>query len=235
MVRDDRPQPFTHVCSAHISYLRAQELSKYNDSYFESEYWKEDIPGKTGNHNLTYNDPGHVRRFDFLASVLLQYCQGNMLDAGCGPGYLLERALDRGLSAQGVDASRAARNRFCARAGEKWGARFDIAQLNELPYGRDQFDTSICLDALEHLLVFDIFSAASELCRVTSRQLICSINSDNPYSFHPTILSADSWVALFESTEAVRLNAVETQALNAQIRERYPEYSMFVFHRVHRR
>jgi hypothetical protein len=52
---------------------------------------------------------------------------------------------------------------------------------------------------------------------------------DNPYRFHPSILSRGSWTAVFESTDLVTYDELETIRLNSEIKKQYNEYEMFVF------
>jgi len=224
-----------NIMAAHvaISKLREQERQKYDNSYFSEHYWREDLEGHTGNRGLSYDDPEHRERFSYLYELLVE--QNNpkqLLDAGCGPGYLLEHALLDGISARGVDCSASAREQFLARTKGNWATAFHIGSICSMPFPDRSFDLLLCLDVLEHLIVFDIFVAANELSRLASKDLICSINLDNPYFFHPTIISRESWTALFESTGFVRQNMARTDALNRAARRRYSEYDFFVFERL---
>src|SRR5262249_19617606 len=71
-----------------------------------------------------------------------------------------------------------------------------------------------------------------ELCRVCSALILCSINVDNPYRFHPTILSRESWIAIFESIGLARFDRSQTDSVNSRIRTLYSEYEFFVFRRA---
>jgi 2-polyprenyl-3-methyl-5-hydroxy-6-metoxy-1,4-benzoquinol methylase len=216
-----------------IAALRKQELDKYNQGYFAEHYWREDLPGKTGNRSLSYDDPDHEQRFQFLFDVLIKdRARSRILDAGCGPGLLLQKMLSAGADAYGIDSSLHAVRAFEARHGVPTGARVTLAHLHRIPFSDNAFEFSICLDVLEHLIVFDVLQAVTELCRVTSRRLICSINLDNPYRFHPTILSRESWGAAFESTNLVQLDVSETDRLNSLVKAKYEEYDLFVFRKL---
>lgn len=216
-----------------VKYLRAKEIAKYDEQYFAEHYWREDLPGKTGNKNLSYDDPYHEKRFQFLFDTLVGgNAWGRVLDTGCGPGHLLQRILNSGVEAYGIDCSYYALQNFRSSETKSGYARAMQGQLHQLPFSDDAFNLSICLDVLEHLLVFDAVAAVHELCRVTSEQIICSINLDNPYEFHNTILSRDSWNAVFESTNLVRLDEGETRRLNSLVKARYVEYDFFVFRKL---
>jgi 2-polyprenyl-3-methyl-5-hydroxy-6-metoxy-1,4-benzoquinol methylase len=219
-----------HPC---VAKLRMAEAKKYDPKYFAEHYWREDLPGLTGNRGLTYDDPGHGERFSFLVEALvLLNVPRQLLDVGCGPGFLLEKTLSNGIRALGIDVSATARNLFSERSKGRWPNAFVVGSLGKLPWPDRAFDLCICLDVLEHLIVFDIFDAVQEMCRVSSAEIICSINLDNPYRFHPTILSRDTWISVFESTGLVHYQDNRSLQLNAMIQARYSEYEFFSFLRM---
>ena len=161
--------------------LRINERKKYNEEYYNNHYWREDLPGQVGNQGLSYDDPNHNLRFGFLyESLVCPFSPKRMLDVGCGPGLLLERALASGVDAWGVDWSPVAQNLFSRRAPWRWRNRLKCASITNIPFLTHHCDLCICIDVLEHVPVFDIFHAIAELCRVCSRTIVCSINLDNP-------------------------------------------------------
>jgi 2-polyprenyl-3-methyl-5-hydroxy-6-metoxy-1,4-benzoquinol methylase len=225
---DMRPEDL--FSSPELRRLSTAEKSRYSAAYFKSEYWKEDLPGQRGNRGLSYEDVGHQARFDWLFEVTIGGgVAGKVLDAGCGPGHLLERALRSGLNATGLDVSEAALAAFLSRVPSHWQNRFRLAELFETGFNNGTFHTTVCSDVLEHLVVTDALRAVVELCRITSKEIICSINIDNPYQFHPTILSRASWESLFQSYPGISVLRSKTDWLNERARERYPEYDFFVF------
>lgn len=94
-----------------------------------------------------------------------------ILDAGCGPGITLE-ALDRAeldfdylgidVTPKMVDVAREAH----------YGRRFEVAEVNDLPYADRSFDISICKSVLEHLQSYQ--DAIFELVRVSESLVILS-------------------------------------------------------------
>jgi 2-polyprenyl-3-methyl-5-hydroxy-6-metoxy-1,4-benzoquinol methylase len=215
-----------------VEALRAQELAKYDREYFSTHYWREDLPGLTGNHGLSYDDPDHKLRFAFIYETLVApQTAKHLLDVGCGTGLLLLEALEHGIDAWGIDCSSVAKNIFIESAPREVWNRFDIASAASLPFDSSSFDLLVCMDVLEHLPVFDFVTAIQELCRVSSDKIVCSINVDNPYDYHPTILSRQSWVALFESVGGVIYDISKTEELNRRVKLRYPEYDIFFFRR----
>ncbi|MDQ6959169.1 MAG: class I SAM-dependent methyltransferase [Mariprofundaceae bacterium] len=71
------------------------------------------------------------------------YCQGRMLDLGCGEGSLLEAA---GLCGIGVDLHP---ERLSLAARKK--LRVALADGSQLPFADHSFDTVICMEVLEHV------------------------------------------------------------------------------------
>lgn len=213
-----------------VELVREREFRKYDNNYYTSHYWREDLYGQSGNRGLTYDDPDHSQRFSFLFKSLIDYRKPTrLLDVGCGPGLLLANALAVGIDAWGIDWSPVAQRLFAQSTPQQWWSRFRLSSMVKLPFLEKSFDLCVCMDVLEHLPVFDVFAAVGELCRVSSADILCSINLDNPYQFHPTILSRDSWIAIFESTGLARFDGPQTEEVNSRVRTRYSEYDFFVF------
>ena len=94
-----------------------------------------------------------------IASLLsrLTPLDGQVVDYGCGPGYLAERLLDLGVSCEGADVSGAtiavANCRLRGRPGWKGACLIDDAFFQ----GREgTIDLLICVETLEHLLSQDL-------------------------------------------------------------------------------
>jgi 2-polyprenyl-3-methyl-5-hydroxy-6-metoxy-1,4-benzoquinol methylase len=217
-----------------IAEFRTQELRKYDLEYFQTEYWKEDLPGKRGNGSRSYDDPDHRKRFDLLASAIGNTIRfDSLLDVGCGPGLLLRSLTPQHARLAGVDASETAIElaKNVKLATEPLSARADLfrADCTALPFDADTFDVVTCLDVLEHLPVFDVQSAIDEMIRVARRHLIVSINSDNPYHYHPTILSPGTWRAMLGAHGDIR-HDLELEAVLAQrVAVERDEYSFYCY------
>lgn len=219
---------------AAVAALRAKELEKYDEAYFRTEYWKEDIPGKRGNGGRTYDDPEHAARFDLIASTMARSARfDSLLDVGCGPGLLLRALAPGGARLAGIDASPTAIE--LARRVPLGGSRLaDRAELTlascwSLPFADASFDAVVCLDVLEHLLVFDIEAAIDEMVRVCRQHLILSINSDNPYFYHPTILSPDTWRTIFASRGRLSVDVELERAFAAEVAAKRDEYVFYCY------
>lgn len=216
-----------------VDRLRKEEQRKYTEEYFQTEYWKEDLPGQSGNRGLSYNDAQHSKRFSLLWSAVAELApEGSLIDVGCGPGHLVEQALKAGREILGVDCSEDAINAFHSRTDGAWRSAVTLAEARSLPKADQSVDVALCFDTLEHLVVFDIFAAVCELGRVASRRVIATINVDNPYEYHPTILSRNSWISVFEGTGLLRFNASATETITREVCNERPEYDFFVFDRT---
>jgi ubiquinone/menaquinone biosynthesis C-methylase UbiE len=97
---------------------------------------------------------------------------GSLLDVGCGEGFIageLKRRLPR-LKYTGVDISAEAIEKAKAKNPE---CTFISLSADQLPFEDDSFDTTICVETLEH--VEDPGSVVREICRVTRSTLIFSV------------------------------------------------------------
>lgn len=222
------------ISEAVKSAVREAELAKYDRHYFLSEYWKEDLPGQSGNRGLSYMDPGHVQRFQLLADAISQMGPfKSLLDAGCGAGGLLQ-ALGRSSDAElfGVDSSMDG----ISFAREQLGVASQIqvlrAELRGLPFADRRFEVLVCLDVLEHLPIFDIEDCLSEMFRVCDSTLILSINSDNPYFYHPTILSKGTWRTIFDAREGWSRNVNIEDLLEERVCSKRAEYDFYCYSRI---
>ena len=52
---------------------------------------------------------------------------------------------------------------------------------------------------------------------------------DNPYRYHPTILSRHSWETLFKITGILQQDNVKEDKINNECEHVHPEYDFFVF------
>ena len=110
--------------------------------------------------------------------LLNKYVVGKtVLDAGCGGGAFVDYLNGQGFQATGLDTYaiflRVARER-------RFRGRFVQADLAEqLPFADDSFDTTICLDVLEH--VADDAHTIRELARVTRRRLLIAVPQEDQW------------------------------------------------------
>ena len=78
----------------------------------------------------------------------------HVLDAGCGPGYLVEALARRGLQVYGIDAAAgmilSAKSRLEAAVPE-FPASFEQGSVEKLPYGDGSFDLVCSTGVIEYL------------------------------------------------------------------------------------
>lgn len=92
---------------------------------------------------------------------------GNVLDYGCGPGYLLQELLNAGIQCHGMDMSveavLAVNTRFAGNPLWRGAALFDG---KELPYEDGFFDVVFCVETIEHVLPQYMDSLLGSLRRI---------------------------------------------------------------------
>lgn len=107
---------------------------------------------------------GAWRRYDAYP-VFLDYLKAEsgrrLLDVGCGTGYLLEAAEQRGLETYGIDISEAGVE-IARRVSPQ--SRIAVGRGEELEFPDEFFDYVTCLGSLEHFL--DIDKGVQEMKRV---------------------------------------------------------------------
>jgi SAM-dependent methyltransferase len=110
--------------------------------------------------------------------LLNKYVVGKtVLDAGCGGGAFVDYLNGQGFHATGLDTHEV----FLRVARERqFRGRFVQADLAaQLPFADGSFDTTICLDVLEH--VADDAHTIRELARVTRRRLLIAVPQEDQW------------------------------------------------------
>ena len=116
-----------------------------------------------------YLEPARKESLSHISSVIGQYARRDILDIGCGPGYLMDYVLNNESinitgPAVGIDYSKEA----IVQAGNNiQGAFFTVADASQLPFTTGSFSCVSCIETLEH--VKDPKSIINELIRVTSK------------------------------------------------------------------
>lgn len=86
-----------------------------------------------------------------------------VLDAGCGPGFLSRDLLDRGFDVRSMDLSEGMIEEARRNIGAQ-RARLSRGSIEQLPYGDAQFDLVCCCGVIEYLEDYE--RAAREFLRV---------------------------------------------------------------------
>lgn len=126
-----------------------------------------------------------------IADAIFRSLQGlnelddhQILDVGCGGGYLVRKFQERGFNAEGVDL-KCPSNIPCTKG-----------DITKLPFDDDEFAVVVCTHTLEHVL--DIYSAVEELRRVARDKLIVVVPCQRPYKY-----TFDSHIWFFPYTETL--------------------------------
>jgi SAM-dependent methyltransferase len=170
-----------------------------------------------GTYNAHYDRPAMQAALGPVAGL-------RVLDAACGPGFLLETLLDDGAICAGFDASTA----MLSLARDRLGDRAELieARLGEpLPYPDGRFDVVACALAIHY--VRDRAAAFAELRRVLRPGGRLVASTQHPFvdwlrkggSYFDTVLEADVW-QLPDGPQTVRfwrepLSALTDAALDA--------------------
>jgi len=158
--------------------------------------------------------------------LLKQHVIGKtVLDAGCGGGGFVDYLVGEGFHATGVDKH----DVFLQVARERrFRGTFVQADLaHRLPFADASFDTTICLDVLEH--VADDTQTIRELARVTRRRLLIAVPQEDQWMWRyrlvfyayrdPTHLryyTPESLRALAESVRPAHLEVFGEQKIHLQ-------------------
>jgi SAM-dependent methyltransferase len=153
---------------------------------------------------------------DERRDLLHNHVQGRtVLDAGCGVGGFVDYLTRRGFEATGLE-----KHDFFLAEARKIGfhGNFVRADLSStLPFRDRAFDTTICLDVLEH--VDNDVAAVRELARVTRQRLVIAVPHEDqwmsPYGLvfspyrdptHLRYYTPDSLGALVNGPWAAKVN-----------------------------
>lgn len=176
--------PIMHECRWFMYLVIWFAYGKYTKYIMEFKDKYPDMTDEEINHyyELIVDAPINKKRMTDLnqASVryILSHIKGHtVLDAACGRCYMLNRLINQGYKAVGVDVAPddKYKKRGCAIKGS----------LIDLPFENCEFDTVICTHALEHIR--DYRKAIRELIRVTGKRLIIVMPRQREYKYTPDL------------------------------------------------
>lgn len=104
----------------------------------------------------------------------------NILEVGCGFGYLAKRLSERKFLVTACDI--AIDEKILRQNPE---IKFIEAKMEELPFRNNSFDTVVTTHTLEHCI--DLFKAITELRRVAAKRIIIVVPKERPYRFTPNL------------------------------------------------
>ena len=131
-------------------------------------------------------------RFCAFDPVVGDWTGREVLDLGCGGGFMTELLAERGASAVGIDPSQGAIAAARAHAaGEGLAIRYDVGVGEALPYAAARFDAVVCVDVLEHVeRLRDTLAEVARVLKPGGWFLFDTINR-NPLSAFAVVTGAE--------------------------------------------
>jgi ubiquinone/menaquinone biosynthesis C-methylase UbiE len=137
-----------------------------------------------GYHQAGSDAHFYERRLELVLD-LIDHCPGGiLLDAGCGPGMLIERVLqarDGSFRIVGLDISAGMLAECRARVGHCRDVALTQGRIEDLPFPDESFDVALAMGVLEYTIVQ---RSLSELARITRRGgtvVVSMLNARSPY------------------------------------------------------
>jgi len=162
------------------------QLKRYSHEYFFKEY----LPGYDASEK-TYNNEFVRKHFSLITDLAGKYFSpgGKLLDVGCGAGFFLKVAEEKGWKAEGVDLFGLA-----AEYGKNV-LKVNIKQgkFKDIQYPSESFDVVTLLDTIEHLP--DPYQTVSKIKRILKKGGILFISTPDLNSLSRLFLGKD-WAVL---------------------------------------
>ncbi|HEX3733402.1 MAG TPA: class I SAM-dependent methyltransferase, partial [Mycobacteriales bacterium] len=189
--------------------------------------------------SLTRLDSRHrAARIELLHELLAKFPEGELLDAGCGPGVLARSLLDSpayDYRITMVDQSEAM-IKYCVTHTESGQVRAMVGDIESLPFDDASFDVTISTGALEYA---DAGAAVRQLSRVTrpgGAVVVSMLNPLSPYwitdwfLYRPAVRSL-AWATRILRIPHRRYNGASRsgiRALRSRVLRRYLRQSSLV-------
>jgi len=147
----------------------------------------------------------------FVMAQLHNRPYSTILDVGCSHGLVVQKLINMGHNAYGIDVS----NTAIEKCKQRGLTTCKLASVTETPFDDNMFDLIISTDMLEHLLPEDVSQAVTELRRICKGKCLFSIACDpegnktplqklhnkNQYTnlttLHTTLMPPDEWNQYF--------------------------------------
>jgi len=114
---------------------------------------------------------------------------GKILDIGCGPGFFLKAASEKGWQGEGVEISEAA----VEYANNIVGVKVHLGKIEDMHFSPESFDVITLLDSLEHLM--DPLGVINECYIILKKRGFIIIDTPDYQSFSRLILGKN-WAVL---------------------------------------
>jgi len=176
-------------CGLVYAYPRIPEdeiLKRYSKDYLFNEYLTI-FQADQRNYNMELVRAQYALYLQLLDSLYGE--KNRILDIGCGPGFFLKAAEERGWKGEGVEVSKAA----VQYAEEVVHVKVHHGQLQDIPLSPGSFDAVVLLDAIEHL--FDPLGTIKDCYHLLSKDGVLILNTPDYNSLSRFILGKD-WAVL---------------------------------------
>lgn len=176
-------------CNLVFTNPRLQEedlLKRYSPEYFFNEY----LPGLDASEK-TYNHEFVRKHFSLITDLAGKYFSPGrkLLDVGCGAGFFLKVAEERGWKAEGVDLLDLA-----AEYGKNvLGVNVKQGKFENIQYPSESFDVVTLLDTIEHMP--DPYQTVIEIKRILKINGILIVSTPDLNSLSRLFLGKD-WAVL---------------------------------------
>jgi len=184
------------------------------------------------NHEIFWTDEKSARFWNYIASNKHNYAnsfsyqvgeavidfvesriplKGEILDFGCGQGFLLEKLIKKGISCQGADFSQNSidmvQNKLKSDPNFK-GSHLIISLPSELSEG--QFDIIFSIETIEHLLDTDLDRTMKELYRLLRPNGLIVLTTPNDEDLEASKIICPECGCIFHRVQHVRTWTLET-------------------------
>ena len=156
--------------------------------YSDQEYYVSEIAGQGYDEYLEVKH-NWIRTFSRrLAQISRYQTPGRSLDIGCGPGFFLEAAQEKGYEVFGLDPS----DYIVKVAGKQFGDRIRKGVIETADYPAEYFDLVVAFDTFEH--IYHPVEWLKAVRRVLKSGGLLAITTPNPSSTLAKI-SGKKWVS----------------------------------------
>ena len=168
-------------------------ISEFTSKFYDEEYFEDGLKGRKSGYVGYYNHP----LFKNIAKELTYYFKPvKALDVGAAKGFLVSEMVKLGVDAQGIDLSDYA----VQNAPEEIKGRMKVGSATQLPYKDLEFDLVVTFDMMEHLNEEQYRATIREIARVSSKNILFSITTDNNVrdKSHISVMSIQKWVEIID-------------------------------------